>query len=94
MNEYLLKVINILIFPKLYNQDKLAKYQGSKGQNATSDCLVLDGLHEDSREGGVDPVQLVMGDDHEMGKKRLPDDKQVIVGRLPFEGGGKSPMPL
>ncbi len=48
--------------------------------------FVLDGLGEDGHEG-VNPVQLVVGDDHEKGEKGLPDGKQVVVGWLPFEGG-------
>jgi hypothetical protein len=51
--------------------------------------FILDGLSEDSHEG-VNPVQLVVGDDHEKGQKGLPNGKQVIVGQLPFEGGEES----
>jgi hypothetical protein len=48
--------------------------------------FVLDGFGEDGREG-VNPIQLVVGDDHEKGENGLLDGKQVIVGWLPFEGG-------
>jgi hypothetical protein len=48
--------------------------------------FVLDSLGEDGCEG-VNPVQLVVGDDHKKEGKGLPDGKQVIAGQLPFEGG-------
>ncbi len=48
--------------------------------------FVLDGLIEDGREG-VDSVQLVVGKDHEEGKKRFPDGKQVVIRWFPFERG-------
>jgi hypothetical protein len=35
----------------------------------------------------VNPVQLVIGDDHEQWEMGLPDGKEANVGRLPFEGG-------
>jgi hypothetical protein len=39
MKNYLLKVENVLKIPKTYIfQDNLTLYQGSKGQNATSDA--------------------------------------------------------
>ena len=34
----------------------------------------------------MDSFHLVTWDDHEWGKKGLPDCKQVIVGWFPFEG--------
>jgi hypothetical protein len=37
----------------------------------------------------VNHIQLVIGDNHEMGEKSLPDGEQVFVGWLPFEGGGE-----
>jgi hypothetical protein len=36
-SQYFFKVKNVLIIPKSYNQDKVAQYQGSKGNNATFD---------------------------------------------------------
>ena len=48
--------------------------------------FVLDGLREDGHEG-VDSVQLVVGNDHEEGKKRFPDGKQVVIRWFPFERG-------
>ena len=48
--------------------------------------FVLDGLSEDGREG-VDSIQLIVGNDHEEGKKHFPDGKQVIIRWLPFERG-------
>ena len=48
--------------------------------------FVLDGLREDGREG-VDSIQLVVGNDHEEGKKCFPDGKQVVIHWFPFERG-------
>ena len=48
--------------------------------------FVLGGLREDGREG-VDFIQLIIGNDHEEGKKRLPDGKQVVIRWFPFERG-------
>ena len=39
------------------------------------------------REWGMDSIQLVVGDDHEEGKKCFPDDKKVIVRWFPFKRG-------
>jgi hypothetical protein len=33
----------------------------------------------------VNPIQFVIGDDHEKWEKGLPDGKQVVVGWLPFK---------
>ena len=46
--------------------------------------FVLGGLHEDGHKG-MNPFQLVIRDDHQKGEKGLPDCKQVVFGRLPFE---------
>jgi hypothetical protein len=48
--------------------------------------FVLDGLREDGREG-VDSIQLIIWNDHEKGKERFPDGKQVVIRWFPFEGG-------
>ena len=48
--------------------------------------FVLDGLREDGREG-VDSIQLIIWDDHEEGKERFPDGKQVIIRWFPVERG-------
>ncbi len=48
--------------------------------------FVLGGLYEDGREG-VDSIQLIIGNDHEEGKKRFPDGKQVVIRWFPFERG-------
>ncbi len=48
--------------------------------------FVLDSLGENGREG-VNPIQLVIGDDHEQWEKGFLDGQEVIVGQLPFEGG-------
>ncbi len=55
--------------------------------------FVLDSLGEDGRKGKT-PIQLILGKNHEKGKKGLLDGEQVIVGRLPFEGEGRSHGPL
>jgi hypothetical protein len=60
--------------------------------NGTYECVVamfgfvLGDFREDSREG-VDSIQLVVGNDHEEGKQRFPDGKQVIIRWFPFERG-------
>ncbi len=41
--------------------------------------FILDSLSDDGHEG-VNPVQLVVGDDHEKGGEGLPDGEQVVVG--------------
>jgi hypothetical protein len=48
--------------------------------------FVLDGLCEDGREG-VDSIQLIIWNDHEEGKERFLDGKQVIIRWFPFERG-------
>ncbi len=55
--------------------------------------FVLGGIHKDGREG-MDSFKLVIRDDHEQWEKGLPDCKQVVVGQLPFEGGGRCHTPL
>jgi hypothetical protein len=49
--------------------------------------FILGGLGEDGREG-VYPIELIVGDPHEEGEDGFPDRKKVIVGWLPFKGGG------
>ncbi len=46
--------------------------------------FVLDGLHEDGREG-VDSIQLIIWNDHEEGKERFPDGKQIVIRWFPFK---------
>ncbi len=48
--------------------------------------FVLDGLREDGREG-VDSIQLIIWNDHEEGKERFPDGKQVVIRWFPFKRG-------
>jgi hypothetical protein len=48
--------------------------------------FVLGSICEDGREG-MDSIQLVVGDDHEEGKKCFLDGKKVIVRWFPFERG-------
>jgi hypothetical protein len=48
--------------------------------------FVLDSLGEDGCEG-VNSGQLVIGDDLGQWEKGFLDGREVIVGRLPFEGG-------
>ncbi len=47
--------------------------------------FVLDGLREDGRKG-MYHIQEIVGDHHEDGEEGLLDCKQVVVGRLPFNG--------
>ncbi len=49
--------------------------------------FVLGGIREYGREG-MDSFHLIIRDDHEQWEKGLPDCEQVVVGWLPFEGGG------
>jgi hypothetical protein len=46
--------------------------------------FVLGGLCEDSHKG-MGSHQLVIGNDHEEGKKNPPDGKQVVIRWFPFE---------
>ncbi len=48
--------------------------------------FIFGGLHEDGREG-LDSIQLIIGNDHEEGKKRFPDGKQVVIHWFPFKRG-------
>jgi hypothetical protein len=48
--------------------------------------FVLGGICEDSHEG-IGSLQLVVGNDHEEGKKSPPDGKQVVISWFPFERG-------
>ncbi len=47
---------------------------------------VLGGICEDGRER-MESIQLVVGDDHEEGKKYFLDGEKVIVRWFPFERG-------
>jgi hypothetical protein len=49
--------------------------------------FILDSLGEDGCEG-ANSAQLVVGDNHEQWEKGFPDGQKVIVGWLPFKGGG------
>jgi hypothetical protein len=53
----------------------------------------MTGSGEDGREG-VYPIELIVGDHHEEGEDGFPDCKNVMIGRLPFKGGGSSHGPL
>jgi len=55
--------------------------------------FVLSGLREDGREG-MDSIQLIVGNDHEEGKKRFQDCKQVIISWFPFKRGERWCMPF
>ena len=48
--------------------------------------FVLGGLCEDGHEG-IGSLQLVVGNDHEEGKKSPPDSEQVIISWFPFKRG-------
>jgi hypothetical protein len=48
--------------------------------------FVLGGLREDSRER-IEAIQLIIGNDHEEGKKRFPDGYKVVISWFPFKRG-------
>ena len=48
--------------------------------------FVLGGLSEDGHKG-MGSLQLVVGDDHEEGKKSPPDGTEVVVGWFPSKRG-------
>jgi hypothetical protein len=48
--------------------------------------FALGGLYEDGHKG-MGSLQLVIGNDHEEGKKSRPDGEQVVIGWFPFERG-------
>ena len=48
--------------------------------------FVLGGLSEDGHKG-MGSLQLVLGNDHEEGKKSPLNGKQVVIGWFPFERG-------
>jgi hypothetical protein len=51
--------------------------------------FVLDSLSEDGHEG-VNPVQLVVGDEHEKGEEGLPDGSRLLLVDFPLMGGKES----
>ncbi len=44
-------------------------------------CIQQDGCE------GVDPPKLVVGDLHQDREERLPDQEEIVICRLPLEGG-------